>query len=109
MKRFSLICAGCALLLARPAWAETFAPMALNSFSTTPEKIQTAQVFNQEGQALGKVYRVATDQTGKPVQLDILHQDGRVISISAVDASYEAASNVVVARTEAKPPAQRQG
>jgi hypothetical protein len=104
MNRFSILCAGCALLLARPAWAEQFAPQALNSFSVTPEKIHTAQVFNQEGQAIGTVQRVATDQSGKPVQLDIaLYRNGAVISVSAVDASYEAASNIVVARSSAVP------
>lgn len=90
-----------------PALGQGFAPMALNSFSTPPAKIQSAQVMDEYGNPLGKVTQVKTDAQGKPVALEFQQPNGNVVTVASINVSYEASSNIVVARTAPTPPPLR--
>ena len=69
--------------------AENMAPSALNSLSSAPASISSAQVLDQNGRVLGKVERVQTDQDGKPSALSFRANDGRLVVIAAAATSYD--------------------
>lgn len=73
-----------------------FAPMALNSYFAVPRGLALAKVFRQDGALLGNVQRVNRGQDGHLEQILIGIPGPRVISLSAVDASYDEAANIVV-------------
>jgi hypothetical protein len=84
------------LLLSAPAWPEQMAPMALNSLSVPPAKAASAKVLDQNGQLLGQVERIQTDEYGKPLALSFrAAKNGKIVVISAAAASYD--GNVLVA------------
>jgi hypothetical protein len=104
MRKSLLIIAALApMMLAAPAAAEEMAsedlaPVALNSLPAPPRGIQAAQVFNQRGQVIGGVDRVAVDASGKPSALSIRPPHSKdVMVVSAAAASYDAPRNIVVA------------
>jgi hypothetical protein len=103
-KQFLMIAALAPMMLAAQASAaghgtpEELAPIALNSLPAPPRGIQAAQVFNQSGQMIGGVERVAVDASGKPSALSIRPRGGKdVVVISAAAASYDAPRNIIVA------------
>ena len=61
----------CGFLICAPvlAQAEDIAPAALNSLSSVPAGLTSAQVMDQNGHVLGKAEQVQTDQDGKPAAL----------------------------------------
>jgi hypothetical protein len=70
--------------------ADALAPVALNSFSSVPAKLSSAQVQDQNGHVLGTVERVQTDQDGKPDALSFrAASDGRIVVIGASAVSYD--------------------
>jgi hypothetical protein len=84
------------LLLSAPAWPEQMAPLALNSLSAPPAKAASAKVLDQNGQLLGQVERIQTDEYGKPSALSFrAAKNGKIVVISAAAASYD--GNVLVA------------
>jgi hypothetical protein len=66
MRSFSFIIFGALVLVPALTHAEDMAPAALNSFSSVPATLASAQVLDQNGHVLGKVERVQTDQNGTP-------------------------------------------
>ncbi|HVV27001.1 MAG TPA: hypothetical protein VHC40_03455 [Rhizomicrobium sp.] len=71
------------------AQADEIAPAALNSFTSVPAKLSSAQVLDQNGHVLGTVERVQTDQDGKPNALSFrAASDGRLVVIGAAAVSY---------------------
>ncbi len=82
-------------LLAAPADADDIAPMALNSFTSSPPQINTASVFQQDGTILGNVQGVDRD-LGAIAGLKIGVAGNRIISLTADAVSYDAVKNVVV-------------
>lgn len=85
-----------AAALGTPAAAEDFAPVALNSLTTTPARITAAPVLDQNGTVIGKVKAVATDQDGKPAALSYV-AGNHLLVIAAPAVSYDAQKNLVVA------------
>lgn len=85
-----------AVFLVGPAAADDFAPMALNSFTAAPVKLQTATVYRQDGELLGNIQGVERGANGLS-RLRIGIVGPRTISLPASDASYDPAANVVVA------------
>jgi hypothetical protein len=77
--------------------AEDMAPMALNSFSGAPARIAAAPVLDQQGNRLGKVKAVATDQDGRPSALSYTTPDNRLMIVAAPAVSYDGQKNIVVA------------
>jgi hypothetical protein len=84
--------------LGTPAVAEDFAPVALNSFTAAPAKIVTAPVRDLNGNVIGKVRGVATDQDGRPSAISYLNGQ-QLLVIAAPAVSYDAQKNIVVADT----------
>jgi len=82
-------------LPAIPVWAQDIAPSALNSFTTPPAKIASATVYRQDGSVLGNIQGFERSP-GAIASVSIGVAGGRVISLRAFDASYDAVSNVVV-------------
>lgn len=69
--------------------AEDMAPAALNSFSSVPAAVASAQIVDQNGHILGKVERVATDQDGKPTAVSLRANSGRLVVVPASEVSYD--------------------
>ncbi len=87
-------------LLPLPASAEDFAPMALNSHTALPVRIQSATVFQQDGTLLGNVQGVDKSPTGiQGIRVGV--SGPRVITLGAAQASYDAVNNVVVLDADA--------
>ena len=87
--RFSAFC-GVALIFSAPAQAEDMAPSALNSLSSVPPALTSAQIVDQSGHVLGKVEQVQTDQDGKPSAVSIrAASTGRIVVVSASEVSYD--------------------
>jgi len=100
MSRFQ-IAALCALFIAVPALAcaGELAPVALNSLSTPPSNIVSAEVLDQNGKLLGKVQRIQTDQDGKPAALAFrAAKDSSTVVISAAAVSFD--GTVVIANSD---------
>ena len=82
-------------LLAISAVAGDFAPMALNSYTAAPTVLRSATVFQQDGTVLGNIQGVERSASGiNLVRIGVA--GGRVITLQAADASYDAAKNQVV-------------
>lgn len=87
-----------AVAFGTPAFAEDFAPVALNSLTATPLGIISAPVMNQTGKVIGQVKGVATDQDGRPSAISYVVGSNLVV-IAAPAVSYDAQKNIVVADT----------
>ena len=85
---------GAAIMVPVLAGAENLAPMALNSLPAPPAKIASAQVQNLHGQVIGRVGKVATDQTGKPSAISVMTPEGIKV-VAAQAASYDETRNLV--------------
>jgi len=83
-----------AILAPIMANAEDLAPMALNSLPAPPPKITSAPVENLHGQVIGRVEKVVTDPSGKPVSVSVITPEGTKV-IGAAAASYDEARNLV--------------
>lgn len=71
------------------AQAEDMAPAALNSFSSVPATLTSAQIVDQSGHVLGQVERVATDQDGKPSAVSLRASSGKLAVVPASEVSYD--------------------
>jgi hypothetical protein len=72
------------------------APMALNSYTWVPRNIGTANVFDLDGDLIGRVQKFDVDQNGKPKGLGIwLSGSGKVIDVAASNISYDEQQNIV--------------
>jgi len=72
------------------------APMVLNGYSRLPRSIGTANVFDLEGDLIGRVQKFNVDQSGKPQGLGIwLSKSGNVIDVAASNISYDEQQNIV--------------
>ena len=90
MRSLTFIVFGVLILVPVLAHAEDVAPTALNSFSSAPAKLSSAQVLDQNGHVLGTVERVQTDQDGKPNALSFrAASDGRTVVVAASAVSYD--------------------
>jgi hypothetical protein len=100
-----------ALLTSCPslAIAQEAAPIALNSFSDTPDGINTAIVIDQHGVTLGIVAKVEMNNAGRPSQVDVLMPGGRRIKVRAASASYDFEAHRVIADTTILQTAQAAG
>ena len=94
MNLMKTIAIGAAILVPVIAGAEDLAPMALNSLPAPPAKITTAQVENLHGQMVGRVDKVATDQSGKPSAISVITPEGLKV-VAAQSASYDETRNLV--------------
>ena len=74
-----------------------FAPMALNSYTTSPAKLGSAKVFDQHGNMVGSVKGIATDAAGKPAAISVQPASGGPLMIVAAGAaSFDQARNEVI-------------
>jgi hypothetical protein len=90
MRSLSFIVFGALIVVPALARAEDMAPAALNSFSSSPTALSSAQVQDQNGHVLGTVERVQTDQDGKPNALSFRAAgDGRTVVVAASAVSYD--------------------
>jgi hypothetical protein len=105
MKSLCLLPLGLVFLI-RPAAANGFAPMALNSLSTAPAKITAARVMDAQGAIVGSVARIETDPKGKPLKVDVSVTGGRVVAIDASAIGYDDPANVLVTAMDQKQLAQ---
>jgi hypothetical protein len=81
---------GAALLLPTLSSAEDMAPAALNSFSSAPAALSSAQLLDQNGHVLGKVEKVQTDQDGRPSAVSFrVASTGRIVVVPASEVSYD--------------------
>jgi hypothetical protein len=89
--RFTLFGAALFAPVLIPAYAvaEDMAPAALNSFSSVPTAVSSAQVLDQSGHVLGKVDRVQTDQDGKPAAVALRGSSGKLVVVPASAVSYD--------------------
>jgi hypothetical protein len=79
------------------AAVQDVAPMALNSYSSAPQGINTAIVIDQRGTTLGIVQKIETSSTGNPTKVDVMMPGGRQLVVDANAASYDALSHRVIA------------
>src|SRR4051812_36733527 len=84
-----LLLSGLLLLAPALAHAEDMAPSALNSLTSVPAGIVSAQGMDQNGHALGKVERGQTDQDGKPPAVSIRSNAGRTVVVAAAEVSFD--------------------
>lgn len=70
--------------------------MALNSFTSVPARIVSAEVETPKGEMVGHVERVITDAAGKPSAIAVNSPQGTV-TVAANLASYDPSRNLVVA------------
>ena len=93
--RFALpLILACAMPFA--AWAEDFAPMALNSLGLVPPKIAGAPVEDSHGATVGRVAKIETDAEGKPLRADITLNGGRMVFLDTASLSYDENANMLV-------------
>jgi len=82
----------CGFLVIIPGLAcaeDALAPVALNSLSEPP-KLSSKPIMDQQGNVLGQVEQLATDQDGKPSALSIrAAKDGSTVVVSAAAVSYD--------------------
>jgi hypothetical protein len=89
---FARTTALCGFIAAIPslACAQELAPVALNSLTSPPGNIASANVMDQNGRVLGQVLRVQTDQDGRPSAIAFRASDGRgTIVLAAAGVSYD--------------------
>ena len=90
MRSLSFIIFGAVVLAPAFTHAEDMAPTALNSFSSVPAAVTSAQVLDQNGHVLGKVERVQTDQNGTPAAVSFqAASDGRTVVVAAAAVSFD--------------------
>jgi hypothetical protein len=99
---------------AASAGVPVFAPIALNSLSSPPDKIATATVVDQSGAVVGAVQKVDLDASGKPAQVEIaLLGTDRIVALDSARLSYDQSHNVMTAALDksqiAQLPAAPQG
>lgn len=81
---------GALLIAPGLAQAEDMAPAALNSFSTVPPALASAQILDQNGRVLGKVERVETDRDGKPIAVSLrAASTGQTVVVPASEVSFD--------------------
>jgi hypothetical protein len=86
---------------ARDLGSQDLAPMALDSYTASPKKIDSAQVFDQRGRLVGSVKGIVTDAAGKPDAISIQPSGGRpLMVVAAGDVSYDRERNIVVTAVE---------
>ena len=80
------------------ASAPSFAPIAVNSLSSPPDKIATAKVLDDNGALVGAVQKVDLDASGKPAKVEIALLGGdRIIALDSSSLSYDEPNNVMTA------------
>ena len=90
MRSLSSIIFGALIEVPALAKAEDMAPAALNSFSSVPTALASAQVLDQSGHVLGKVERVQTDQNGTPAAVSFkAASNGSIIVVAAAAVSFD--------------------
>src|ERR1700722_14926201 len=87
---FILVC------FAPSAWADDFAPMALNSIGAVPPKIAGAPVKDAHGALVGQVTKIETDVEGKPLRADVTLSGGRMVFLDTASLGYDENANVLV-------------
>jgi hypothetical protein len=81
---------------AQSAWADDFAPMALNSIGAVPPKIAGAPVKDAHGALVGQVTKIETDGEGKPLRADGTLSGGRMVFLDTASLSYDENANLLV-------------
>ena len=90
MRSLTFIVFGALILVPALAHADDMAPAALNSFSSVPAALSSAQVLDQNGHVLGKVERVQTDQNGTPAAVSFqAASHGRTVVVAAAAVSFD--------------------
>jgi hypothetical protein len=90
MRSLNFIIFGALILVPALAHAEDMAPAALNSFSSVPAAVTSAQVLDQNGHVLGKVERVQTDQNGTPAAVSFkAASSGQTVVVAAAAVSFD--------------------
>ena len=90
MRSLSFIIFGALVLAPALAHAEDMAPAALNSFSSVPAALTSAQVLDQNGHVLGKVERVQADQNGTPAAVSFkAASNGKTVVVAAAAVSFD--------------------
>jgi hypothetical protein len=90
MRSLSFIIFGALIVVPALAKAEDMAPAALNSFSSVPAALASAQVLDQNGHVLGKVERVQTDQNGTPSAVSFhAASTGQTVVVAAAAVSFD--------------------
>ena len=94
MNLIKVIATGAVIAVPAITRAENLAPMALNSLPAPPRNIMSAQVENLHGQTIGRVAKVATDQSGKLAAISVITPAGTIV-VAAGAASYDEGRNLV--------------
>jgi hypothetical protein len=90
MRSLGFIIFGALMVVPALAKAEDMAPAALNSFSSVPPALASAQVLDQSGHVLGKVERVQTDQNGTPAAVSFkAASNGSTVVVAAAAVSFD--------------------
>ena len=90
MRFLSFIIFGALVLAPTLTHAEDMAPAALNSFSSVPAAVSSAQVLDQNGHVLGTVERVQADQNGTPAAISFkAATNGQTIVVAAAAVSFD--------------------
>ena len=90
MRSLSFIVFGALIVAPALVRAEDMAPAALNSFSTVPAALTSAQVLDQNGHVLGKVERVQADQNGAPAAVSFkAASNGQTVVVAAAAVSFD--------------------
>ena len=97
----SSLVAGTALLLNLTVAKDSpdvpqMAPMALNSYTSAPRNIGSANVLDLNGDLIGRVQKLDLDPAGKPQGLEVLLTgSSRTINVVAYNVSYDEQQNIV--------------
>jgi len=90
MRSLKFLVFGAFILVPVLSHAEDMAPAALNSFSSVPATLTSAQVLDQNGHVLGKVERMQTDQNGTPAAVSFkAANNGRIVVVAAAAVSFD--------------------
>jgi len=90
MRSLGFIIFGALVMVPGLTHAEDMAPTALNSFSSVPAAVTSAQVMDQNGHVLGKVERVQADQNGTPAAVSFkAASNGQTIVVAAAAVSFD--------------------
>jgi hypothetical protein len=85
------------------ATAAASGAVSLAQVANPPQTLANASVETMNGQAVGAVQKVVTDDSGKAQTLDIalLGPQSKIVAINAAQLSYDQSRNVVVAQLSA--------
>src|SRR3954470_24432124 len=87
--RFAAFCGFLVIVPGLACAEDALAPVALNSLSEPPA-LSSKPVLDQQGNVVGQVAQLATDQDGKPSALSIrAAKDGSTVVVSAAAVSYD--------------------